>query len=87
MSCGSSYSKIADCVSVMFDLPDRCTWMPPSELMRVGQPRSSIQRAVSSMWTHMSPTMPLPYSMNARHQRLCGIMSYGRSGAGPVHIS
>ena len=32
----------------------------------------SIQRAVSSMCTHMSPMIPLPYSMNVRHQRLCG---------------
>jgi len=41
--------------------------------------------------------MPLPYSMNARHQRRCGSgsfqafgfggESYSRSGAGPVHIS
>ena len=37
--------------------------------MRVGMPRSSIQRTMSSMWTHMSPTMPLPYSMNARQLR------------------
>ena len=49
-----------------------CTRMPPAEEMRFGQPRSSIQRTMSSMWMHMSPTMPLPYSMNARHQRRCG---------------
>ena len=34
--------------------------------MRVGQPSSSIQRVMSNMWMHMSPMMPLPYSMNAR---------------------
>ena len=34
-----------------------------------GQPRSSIQRTMSSMWMHMSPTMPLPYSMKARQRR------------------
>ena len=43
--------------------------MPPVEKTRFGQPNPSIQRTVSSMWTHISPTMPLPYSMNVRHQR------------------
>ena len=45
------------------------TRMPPAEATRCGQPRSSIQRTMSSMWMHMSPTMPLPYSMNARQLR------------------
>ena len=55
--------------------------------MRVGMPRSIIQRTMSSMCTHMSPTMPLPYSMNARQLRGCTSLLYGRIGAGPVHIS
>ena len=37
--------------------------------MRVGQARSSIQRVISNMWTAMSPTIPLPYSMKARQVR------------------
>ena len=61
--------------------------MPPVELIRFGQPRPSIQRTMSSMWMHMSPTMPLPYSMNARQPRGWAIGLYGRIGAGPVHIS
>src|SRR4051794_41921333 len=77
----------------MFDLPPFCTRMPPADSTRFGQPRSSIQRTMSSMWMHISPMMPLPYSMNARHQRRCGSGSfqafgfgggsYGRRGAGP----
>ena len=43
--------------------------MPPVEETRSGQPRSIIQRTMSSMCTHMSPTMPLPYSMKARQLR------------------
>src|SRR5947209_5034545 len=66
------YSNVAICVSEMFDLPSFCTRMPPSDEIRVGQRRSSIQRTVSSMWMHMSPMMPLPYSVNVRHQRRCG---------------
>src|SRR5947207_402427 len=83
----SGYSKVATCVSLMFDLPPFWTKMPPFEETLFGQERPSIQRTVSSIWTHISPTMPLPYSMNVRHQRTCGSLSYGRSGAGPVHIS
>src|ERR1039458_2062362 len=63
-----SYSKLAVWVSVMFDLPSFWTKMPPAELMRLGQPRCSIQRAVSNMCTHMSPIIPLPYSVKVRHQ-------------------
>jgi hypothetical protein len=47
----------------------------------------SIQRIMSSMWMHMSPMIPLPYSINARHRRGCTSELYGRIGAGPVHIS
>src|SRR5262245_23736343 len=83
----SSYSKVAVCVSVMFDFPSFCTKIPPVEEIRLGQPRLIIQRAVSNICTHISPTIPLPYSMNVLHQRTCGIPSYGLSGAGPVHIS
>jgi hypothetical protein len=61
--------------------------MPPQEVMVLGQPRSSIQRTMSSMWTHMSPTMPLPYSVKARQPRGWLILQKGRIGAGPVHIS
>ena len=43
--------------------------MPPLELTETGHPRSIIQRTMSSMWMHMSPTMPFPYSENARHPR------------------
>ena len=71
----------------MFALLSLSTRMPPAELMRVGMPRSSIQRTMSSMCTHMSPMMPLPYSMNARQLRGCTSWLYGRIGAGPVHIS
>ena len=42
--------------------------MPPVEETRLGQPRPSIQRTMSNMWMPMSPTMPLPYSMNARQR-------------------
>jgi hypothetical protein len=42
---------------------------------------------MSSICTHMSPTIPFPYSMNARHRRGCTHWLYGRIGAGPVHIS
>src|SRR6266567_1123904 len=62
-----SYSKVADWVSEIFDLPPLSTKIPPVELTRLGHPSPSIQRVVSSMWTHMSPTMPLPYSVNVRH--------------------
>ena len=31
--------------------------------------------------------MPLPYSVNARHDRGWTSLLYGRIGAGPVHIS
>ena len=55
--------------------------------MRVGIGRSIIQRTMSSMCTHMSPMMPLPYSMNARQPRGCVSALNGRIGAGPVHIS
>src|SRR5215210_7307285 len=78
----------------MFDLPPVWTRMPPDELTRLGQPRSSIHRTMSSMWMHMSPTIPLPYSLNVRHQRRCGSgalprslyggASYGRRGAAPL---
>jgi len=61
--------------------------VPPDELTRFGQPRPSIQRTASSMWTHMSPTMPLLYSMKARQPRGWTSELYGRRGAGPVHIS
>jgi hypothetical protein len=33
---------------------------PPLLLIRFGIPRSSMKRTMSSMWTHRSPTMPLP---------------------------
>jgi hypothetical protein len=33
----------------MFDLPPFWTWMPPLELTRLGHPRSSIHRTMSSM--------------------------------------
>ena len=61
----------------MFALLFLSTRMPPEELMRAGMPRSIIQRTMSSMCTHMSPTMPLPYSLNARqlrgmHERVVG---------------
>ena len=71
----------------MFALLSLSTRMPPVEAIRFGQPRPSIQRTMSSMWMHMSPTMPLPYSMNARQPRGWTIGLYGRIGAGPVHIS
>ena len=35
----------------------------------VGQLNPSNHRVISSMWTHMSPTMPFPYSINARASR------------------
>src|SRR5207249_1211780 len=63
------------------------TRMPPDELTRAGIPKSNIQRTMSSMWTHISPMMPLPYSMKARQRRGCTRSLYGRIGAGPVHIS
>ena len=44
----------------------------PADMTRLGHPRWSIQRTVSSICTHISPTMPLPYSVNVRHHRLCG---------------
>ena len=43
--------------------------MPPVDDTRLGYPRASIQRTMSSMWMHISPTMPFPYSMNARQLR------------------
>ena len=58
---------------------DMVRWM-----MDLGMPRSIIQRTMSSMWMHMSPTMPLPYSMNARQPRGWTSLLYGRKGAGPV---
>src|SRR5262249_21573665 len=66
--------------------------MPPVDAIDLGQSRARIQRTMSSMWIAMSPVMPLPYSMNARHQRRCGSGAprslysggaYGRIGAGP----
>ena len=65
--------KVATCVSLMSDLPFLSTKIPPSRgLTRFGQPRPSIQRVVSNMCTHISPTMPLPYSMKVRHHRRWG---------------
>src|SRR5215212_6558850 len=78
----SGKSNVAVWVSEMFDLLSFCTRMPPVELTLVGQPRSNIQRTMSSMWIHMSPTMPLPYSVNARHDRGWTSLLYGRIGAG-----
>ena len=78
---------MADWVSEMLALLALSTKMPPAEETAFGQPRPSIQRTMSSMCTHMSPTIPLPYSMNARQVRGWTIRLYGRRGAGPVHIS
>ena len=55
----------------MFALLALSIKMPPVDATRFGQPRSSIQRVISNMWMHISPTMPLPYSMNARQLRGC----------------
>ena len=85
--CRSPKSNVAVCVSEMFALLFLSTRMPPEESTDLGQPRPSIQRTMSSMWTHMSPTIPLPYSMNARQERGWTSLLYGRIGAGPVHIS
>src|SRR5690606_29553362 len=82
----SSYSKVAVCVSAMLDLPPFWTYIPPEALIRLGQPRSNIQRTVSNMWMHMSPVMPLPYSIIALQPR-CGRPVKGSNGAGPDHIS
>src|SRR5687768_8230998 len=84
---GSANWNVAVCVSVMLALVSFSTKTPPEDSMRVGQPRFSIQRTASSMWTHMSPTMPLLYSQKPRHERGWTIALYGRIGAGPVHIS
>jgi len=65
----SPKSNVAVCVSVMLARLFLSTRMPPEELIRVGVPRSSSQRTMSSMCTHMSPTMPLLYSMKARQPR------------------
>src|SRR3954454_11537804 len=80
-----SKSNTHDWVSVVLALLFLSTRMPPDELIRVGQPRPSIHRVMSSMWTHMSPTMQLQYSMNARQDRGWTSLLYGRMGAGPVH--
>src|SRR3569623_1327734 len=82
-----SYSNMACCVSAILLLPPLSTYIPPVELTRFGQPSLSSHRTVSNMCMHISPIMPLPYSINVRHQRTCGRPSYGRKGAGPVHIS
>ena len=42
---------------------------PPVLLMRFGIPSPSIQRTMSNMWMHRSPSMPLPYAMNERQPR------------------
>ena len=83
----SGNSNIAVCVSVMFALLALSTKMPPLDVMRDGIGRSIIQRTMSSMCTHMSPMMTLPYSMNARQPRGCVSLLNGRIGAGPVHAS
>src|SRR5271154_3582480 len=83
----SANSNVADWVSEILALLFFSTRMPPVEETFLGQPRPSIQRVISSMWMHMSPTMPLPYSMNDRQRRGWTSSLYGRSGAGPVHIS
>jgi hypothetical protein len=83
----SGKSNVAAWVSEMFAFASFWTTIPPVELTDRGQPRFSIQRAVSSMWMHMSPTMPFEYSLNARHRRGWTSLLYGRIGAGPVHIS
>ena len=62
---------MAVCVSEMLALRPLLMMMPPDELTVLGAPRSSIQRAASSMWMQRSPTMPLPYSMNERQPRGC----------------
>ena len=46
MTFRSSYSNVAVCVSLMFDLPPFSTKMPPLDDTRFGQPRPSIQRVV-----------------------------------------
>src|SRR5262249_16053801 len=81
------YSNVAVCVSVMLALLDFWTKMPPDEETRCGQPRPSIQRVMWNMWMHMSPTMPLPYSMNARQLRGWTSLLYGRMGAARGHMS
>src|SRR5436190_13216945 len=83
----SPNSNDAVCVSVMLALLFLSTRMPPEETTRLGQPSPTIQRTMSSMWMHMSPTIPLPYSMKARQLRGWTSLLYGRNGAGPVHIS
>jgi len=80
----SGNSKVAVWLSVMFALLALSTKMPPVLLTRVGMPRSIIQRTMSSMWMHMSPMIPLPYSMKARQPRGWTSLLYGRMGAGPV---
>ena len=74
-------------MSLMLALLALSIRMPPVDPTRCGMPRSSIHRTMSSMWMHMSPTMPLPYSVKARQLRGCTSALYGRIGAGPVHIS
>src|SRR3954449_7643679 len=82
-----SKSNVAVWVSGMLAFAPGSIRMPPDEEILLGQPRPSIQRTMSSMWTHMSPTIPLLYSVNDRQRRGCTSSLYGRMGAGPVHIS
>ena len=44
---------------------------PPVERCAGAAAAPSIRRTMSSMWMHMSPMMPLPYSMNARQLPGC----------------
>src|SRR5436190_21417185 len=83
----SGWSNVAVCVSVILALLFLSTRMPPADVTDFGQPKSIIQRTMSYMWIHMSPTMPFPYSMKARQVRGCTSLLYGRIGAGPVHMS
>src|SRR6516164_8579166 len=83
----SPKSNVADCVSEISALLFFSTRIPPEEEIVFGQPRSSIHRTMSSMWMHMSPIMPLPYRIKARHERGWQSLLYGRISAGPVHIS
>ncbi len=65
----SSNSNKAVWVSAIFDLPSLSTKIPPREDIFFGQPSFNIHLTVSSMWIHMSPIMPLPYSINDRQRR------------------
>ena len=52
----------------------------------------AIAIAIGAGWYDLShelfsPTIPLPYSMKARHPRGWLILQKGRFGAGPVHNS